>query len=190
MCCCKRKHCSLYFLLARSPATTTTAVAQSLTADSPVTQLNFHSFRLCMLHTPPARNSKRTSADTPRSLLLTTFRLRFSGALSNISSSYLYCSLARSTTAAVVACLNFLPSEVLSPVQILKHAWMLFHTVFNTTKDRTDGMMGNEKGHSKSINWSVEHAQTNTMKVEFCDCLLYTSPSPRDGLLSRMPSSA
>ena len=25
---------------------------------------------------------------------------------------------------------------------------------------------------------------------EFLDCLLYTSPSPRDGLLSRMPSSA
>ena len=25
---------------------------------------------------------------------------------------------------------------------------------------------------------------------EFKDCLLYTSPSPRDGLLSRMPSSA
>ena len=25
---------------------------------------------------------------------------------------------------------------------------------------------------------------------ESCDCLLYTSPSPRDGLLSRMPSSA
>ena len=24
----------------------------------------------------------------------------------------------------------------------------------------------------------------------FCHCLLYTSPSPRDGLLSRMPSSA
>ena len=26
--------------------------------------------------------------------------------------------------------------------------------------------------------------------VEFDSCLLYTSPSPRDGLLSRMPSSA
>src|SRR5664279_5935581 len=26
--------------------------------------------------------------------------------------------------------------------------------------------------------------------AEFGDCLLYTSPSPRDGLLSRMPSSA
>ena len=25
---------------------------------------------------------------------------------------------------------------------------------------------------------------------EYGDCLLYTSPSPRDGLLSRMPSSA
>ena len=27
-------------------------------------------------------------------------------------------------------------------------------------------------------------------KLYFYDCLLYTSPSPRDGLLSRMPSSA
>ena len=26
--------------------------------------------------------------------------------------------------------------------------------------------------------------------VEYYTCLLYTSPSPRDGLLSRMPSSA
>ena len=26
--------------------------------------------------------------------------------------------------------------------------------------------------------------------LEACSCLLYTSPSPRDGLLSRMPSSA
>ena len=26
--------------------------------------------------------------------------------------------------------------------------------------------------------------------VRISDCLLYTSPSPRDGLLSRMPSSA
>ena len=28
------------------------------------------------------------------------------------------------------------------------------------------------------------------VKDLFCTCLLYTSPSPRDGLLSRMPSSA
>ena len=48
----------------------------------------------------------------------------------------------------VVAYLNFFPSDVLSPVQTLKQAWMLFHTVFNTTKERNQGMMGNEKGHT------------------------------------------
>ena len=31
---------------------------------------------------------------------------------------------------------------------------------------------------------------TIELKGEFNSCLLYTSPSPRDGLLSRMPSSA
>ena len=54
-CCCKKIILRMFFiplLLARSPATTTAAVAQSSTTDSPVTQLNFHSFRLCMLHTP------------------------------------------------------------------------------------------------------------------------------------------
>src|SRR5680860_1770353 len=30
----------------------------------------------------------------------------------------------------------------------------------------------------------------NLVITEFLGCLLYTSPSPRDGLLSRMPSSA
>ena len=30
----------------------------------------------------------------------------------------------------------------------------------------------------------------DTTKSFYKDCLLYTSPSPRDGLLSRMPSSA
>ena len=31
---------------------------------------------------------------------------------------------------------------------------------------------------------------TNKALQYYSDCLLYTSPSPRDGLLSRMPSSA
>ena len=35
------------------------------------------------------------------------------------------------------------------------------------------------------------HRQNDSRKVrEYSRCLLYTSPSPRDGLLSRMPSSA
>ena len=65
--------------------------------------------------------------------------------------------------------LKLLPVRRLSPVQMLKQAWMLIHTVFNTTKERNQGMMGNEKGHTQGINWSVEHAQTKTMKVELCD---------------------
>ena len=39
-----------------------------------------------------------------------------------------------------------------------------------------------EKGHAE-LGVNVDGAQDE-------DCLLYTSPSPRDGLLSRMPSSA
>ncbi len=33
-------------------------------------------------------------------------------------------------------------------------------------------------------------AMSEFPNMEFTSCLLYTSPSPRDGLLSRMPSSA
>ena len=38
--------------------------------------------------------------------------------------------------------------------------------------------------YSAIANGEIELVQEN------CNCLLYTSPSPRDGLLSRMPSSA
>ena len=34
------------------------------------------------------------------------------------------------------------------------------------------------------------HQTPRVLHVLSCSCLLYTSPSPRDGLLSRMPSSA
>ena len=33
-------------------------------------------------------------------------------------------------------------------------------------------------------------ARAGIQEAQFMNCLLYTSPSPRDGLLSRMPSSA
>ena len=44
--------------------------------------------------------------------------------------------------------------------------------------------------------WNSKDASGNLigfeveLAKELCVCLLYTSPSPRDGLLSRMPSSA
>ena len=42
------------------------------------------------------------------------------------------------------------------------------------------------------INGAMQVAQRSTSSTTDGDfaCLLYTSPSPRDGLLSRMPSSA
>ena len=39
-----------------------------------------------------------------------------------------------------------------------------------------------------SMGANIRGAGTNVIRIE--GCLLYTSPSPRDGLLSRMPSSA
>ena len=44
-----------------------------------------------------------------------------------------------------------------------------------------------EKGET----WSIVNERFNEFLIEKIKfCLLYTSPSPRDGLLSRMPSSA
>ena len=37
--------------------------------------------------------------------------------------------------------------------------------------------------------WSFDRAGADEIALSV-NCLLYTSPSPRDGLLSRMPSSA
>ena len=37
---------------------------------------------------------------------------------------------------------------------------------------------------------AVDVSHTKKARYDYSVCLLYTSPSPRDGLLSRMPSSA
>ena len=44
-------------------------------------------------------------------------------------------------------------------------------------------------GYTKSAKENAVKANHKNV-VKFISCLLYTSPSPRDGLLSRMPSSA
>ena len=48
------------------------------------------------------------------------------------------------------------------------------------------GMSVMEMSHRSSDYINI----ANKARQDFIDCLLYTSPSPRDGLLSRMPSSA
>ena len=40
--------------------------------------------------------------------------------------------------------------------------------------------------HGGGVRWLLRHSFLGESTI----CLLYTSPSPRDGLLSRMPSSA
>ena len=58
--------------------------------------------------------------------------------------------------------------------------------------DAVLGGIGNALGTGESVSlvgfgtFSVRHRAAR----EGRNCLLYTSPSPRDGLLSRMPSSA
>ena len=53
------------------------------------------------------------------------------------------------------------------------------------TKSYLDGNSVQSKNFTKQIAFNIiPHIDV------FSDCLLYTSPSPRDGLLSRMPSSA
>ena len=42
--------------------------------------------------------------------------------------------------------------------------------------------------HSSYVNLGIGMPELVSQYIK--DCLLYTSPSPRDGLLSRMPSSA
>ena len=40
------------------------------------------------------------------------------------------------------------------------------------------------------VYWAIQTLSDDLSTLHYRTCLLYTSPSPRDGLLSRMPSSA
>ena len=64
--------------------------------------------------------------------------------------------------------------------------------VAGTWKDLTDSvnsMAGNLTGQVRNIAYVTKAVAAGDLSKKIT-CLLYTSPSPRDGLLSRMPSSA
>ena len=63
----------------------------------------------------------------------------------------------------------------------LKRRWDLIPNLVETVK----GYAAHERGTFEA----VTEARANAQRAQG-PCLLYTSPSPRDGLLSRMPSSA
>ena len=50
--------------------------------------------------------------------------------------------------------------------------------------------MMNPTIHKSFIDVACGTGDIGKLYLDSTDCLLYTSPSPRDGLLSRMPSSA
>ena len=50
--------------------------------------------------------------------------------------------------------------------------------------------IGQHIGYRYDVNLTPDYDRITPFLTKYIDCLLYTSPSPRDGLLYRMPSSA
>src|SRR5664279_1428092 len=51
-------------------------------------------------------------------------------------------------------------------------------------------LLSTVRGGFEDPNLALRDDMQAVARLSFRDCLLYTSPSPRDGLLPRMPSSA
>ena len=60
---------------------------------------------------------------------------------------------------------------------------------FQGNKDLAEIFIGEVKNITQSINL-LDRLSKENFSTEDGNCLLYTSPSPRDATLSRMPSSA
>ena len=70
---------------------------------------------------------------------------------------------------------NFTGANVITTSDVLKYQPDAFDFGISTTATETTNFLAQT---------------TNDILRQLRICLLYTSPSPRDGLLSRMPSSA
>ena len=79
---------------------------------------------------------------------------------------------------------NFNAGPSAMPLEVLQEAQAEFLNYAYT------GMSIIEMSH-RSADYAAMHAETKALLRELMEiCLLYTSPSPRDSQLSRMPSSA
>ena len=70
---------------------------------------------------------------------------------------------------------------------------MLRDDINNAVKDAMKAKDERKLSTLRMVNSTIKNADIAARgegKPPLSDCLLYTSPSPRDGLLSRMPSSA
>ena len=66
----------------------------------------------------------------------------------------------------------------------------LHHTKGKTNYEETRQLFKNKVLTEQLDDGTPKYYNSNILSRYFRNCLLYTSPSPRDGLLSRMPSSA
>ena len=64
------------------------------------------------------------------------------------------------------------------------------NTLYNQVSVSTSNYASIDTTSQDKINLKTSEIGLVAGRVEVYNCLLYTSPSPRDGLLSRMPSSA
>ena len=67
---------------------------------------------------------------------------------------------------------------------------MVDGTVLNSKGSAKDALIGTPSAGPQADTWDNPKWQAYVKSYQDTFCLLYTSPSPRDGLLSRMPSSA
>ena len=91
---------------------------------------------------------------------------------------------------------SFLPWGMVSTILTLAWPTMLeelMQTAVQYIDTAMVGAIGTQAtaavGATSTVNWLIG-STVAAIGVGFLSCLLYTSPSPRDGLLSRMPSSA
>ena len=78
---------------------------------------------------------------------------------------------------------TFYLGTLLLPVEKRKAIWAIY-----VWFRRTDEIMDSLEASTKSQDELAENL--NAWEENTKNCLLYTSPSPRDGSISRMPSSA
>ena len=76
-------------------------------------------------------------------------------------------------------------------MKVFKNSGCMEQSAHFGWQNKDEALLGLREGYKESADKLVEIALENANNIKILDtCLLYTSPSPRDRSLSRMPSSA
>ena len=79
-------------------------------------------------------------------------------------------------------------AEMQAVAQKAEKATVAVKAELTAANEQISALEGSLKSERDAL--ASEKRKLESMRSEMYTCLLYTSPSPRDGLLSRMPSSA